>query len=250
MSRNPFLVASLLSVTAASVAIGVDRWRSFLPESGPASEVDGSSAWTRAAAAAVAVWSIAMMLDVIRCLVGGPQLRAAQRLRVRLDATVDDEPARLTNVSPRGAGVRSFDREPDLIVGDQVAVRFLVPTGSGTTAEVATIATVRSIRSEDARSDGVLACGVEFGTMDRISADALFAYCAVVHPGDWRVRIDEEVPGELVAGPVSQQRSLGVRLRGRHRTAGHRRGDDAAVRGDHGRTAADRADDHGPPDRR
>ena len=167
-------------------------------------------------AAAVAVWTVALILDVMRCLVGGPQLRAAQRLRVRLEATIDEVPARITNLSPRGAGVRFGDREPDLIEGDEVTMRFLVPTGSGTTAEVATIATVRALRIDDVDGMTQLVGGVEFGTMDRISADALFAYCAVVHPARLAEADDAERrrAAELVAGPVAPQRFAGVRLVG------------------------------------
>ena len=129
--RHLFLVCSLLGVASIWVAIGIDRWHDFLPDR-MTDDLDG---WTRAAFGAVSVWTVAVMLDVMRCLIGGPQLRANQRSRVVLDATIDGSAARLMNLSPRGASV-SFDDEADLIVGDQVTMRFLVPTGSGTTAEV------------------------------------------------------------------------------------------------------------------
>ncbi|MCU1360408.1 MAG: Cna domain protein, partial [Ilumatobacteraceae bacterium] len=205
-----FLVFALLVVSAGSIAIGIDRWHSFLSRITSAD----TDPWTRAAVAVVAIWTVALMLDVMRCLIGGPQLRAAQRLNVRLDATIDDNAARITNLSPRGVGVQ-FDGGADLIVGDQVTVRFLVPTGSETTAEVATIATVRSIRHEHTRRTFGISCGLEFGAMDRVSADALFAYCAVVHPGSPAEALDQRPRSdELVAGPVSQQRFMGVRLAG------------------------------------
>jgi hypothetical protein len=204
--RTPFLLFALFALAVAAVAMAVDRWAPFLPSIG--TEVS----WVRAIGAAVAVWTIAMTLDVMRSLIGGPQLRATQRLQVGLQASVDQAAASIINLSPRGAGLR-FDDEPDLIVGDQVTMRFLVPTGSGTTAEVATIATIRSIIADDGQPQ--LSCGVEFGAMDRVSADALFAYCAVVHPGQMQAAPPVDVSrSELVVGAVSGQRSGAVRVLG------------------------------------
>lgn len=214
--RNPVLTSVLVLLAAASVAMGIDRWVPVLPVVEVAGAGGDLSPWARAAAATVSVWCVALILDVMRCLVGGPQLRAAQRLKVRLEATIDEVPARITNLSPRGAGIRFGDREPDLVEGDEVAMRFLVPTGSGTTAEVATIATVRTLRIDEIDGMTQLVGGVEFGTMDRISADALFAYCAVLHPARLADADDAERrrAAELVAGPVMLPRFAGARLVG------------------------------------
>ena len=208
---NPFLVVALFGIATIALAMCVDRWRHFLPDA----MTDDVDDWTKAGVAVVMVWTVAVMLDVMRCLVGGPQLRAHQRLRVRLDATVDGNAARMMNLSPRGASV-SFDDDADLIVGDQVTMQFLVPTGSGTNAEVATIATVRSARVDVTDRGPTLVCGVEFGAMDRVSADALFAFCSVVQPDGLVLEgpAEQQLAAELVAGPVLPQRLTGVRLLG------------------------------------
>ncbi|MEK7426503.1 MAG: hypothetical protein AAB131_21970, partial [Actinomycetota bacterium] len=201
--KNRALVIGLLVMAAVTTVAAVDRWRPFLPE---------MATVERAGLLAVALWMIAVLLDTMRCLIGGPLLRRSERIDVGLRAVVSGRAAVLVNLSPLGAGIR-FDDGSACTVNDVLDVVFDVPSSGGQSARVEARALVRNIR---AHRDGPM-CGAEFGAMSRSSADALYTYCVVLHRVDL---IDGSAGAPIGAAPVptvgavSHQRRGGVRLVG------------------------------------
>jgi hypothetical protein len=159
-----------LTITLAGLAVVVpmvaisDRFTGWLPPM-PTAE--------RAALMAVTLWSIAVMLDVMRCLNGTRQLRRSPRIATEFAGTVGGSGATIVDVTPYGAGAITDDT---FEVGEEVQVRFDVPSVRDRTSIVAT-GVVLSVRS----TPQGLVSGIEFVSMDYASSDALYEYCEVVH---------------------------------------------------------------------
>ena len=200
--KNRVLVLGLVVMAATTIAAAMDRWRPVLP---------AMPVVARAALLAVCLWVIAAILDVMRCLIGGPLLRGSTRVGGALPAVVDGRSARIVDLSPLGVGIQIDDGVPT--VNDVLDVVFDVPSVGGQPARVEARALVRNVRpGRDAT-----VCGLEFGAMSRSSADALHEYCVVLHrpsaPADLPGAPAERHPSVAV-GAVSQQRRAGIRLVG------------------------------------
>ncbi len=201
LTANRPLTATLavLGVTVPVVAIS-DRFTQWLPD------MDNAE---RALLFAVTMWSIVVMLDVLRCLNGARQMRRAPRVATRFDGAVNESGATIVDLTPYGAGAIVMG---DIAVGDEVEIGFDVPTMTGHVS-VAARGLVRSMRvAGDAH-----VYGIEFLSMDYASSDALYEYCEVVHTIGW-FSSNGDVPDdtrELAAKlppVVVPPRRLGVRL--------------------------------------
>jgi protocatechuate 3,4-dioxygenase beta subunit/cellulose synthase/poly-beta-1,6-N-acetylglucosamine synthase-like glycosyltransferase len=201
LTANRPLTATLavLGVTVPVVAVS-DRFTHWLPD------MDNAH---RGLLFAVTVWSIVVMLDVLRCLNGARQMRRAPRVATQFDGAVNESGATIVDLTPYGAGAIVMG---DLAVGDEVEVGFDVPTMNGQVS-IAARGLVRSTR----HTGEAYVYGIEFISMDYASSDALYEYCEVVHTIGW-FSSNGEVPDdtrELAAKlpPVMvPPRRVGVRL--------------------------------------
>ena len=168
-NRTIIVALALFAVVIPVVAIS-DRFTAWLPVMSPTD---------RAVLLAVTVWSIVMMLEVLRCLAGSTQLRRSTRISASQMGRIDDFRALFLDLTPYGAGalVDGAGFAEPLYAGDEVPFGFELPTPIGTTARVVGSAVVRSTREAP---EGYL-CGLEFTTLDFMSSDALYEYCEVMH---------------------------------------------------------------------
>ncbi|MEX1105961.1 MAG: glycosyltransferase family 2 protein, partial [Ilumatobacteraceae bacterium] len=128
----------------------------------------------RALLVAVALWCLVVTLDVMRCLGGGRQVRAATRIPADLPASIDGVDAVVVDITPSGAGALV---DGDFRVGEVVPIELDVPALDGS-KPVRASAVVRSVR---AGHDATFV-GLEFVDMDLASSHALYELCEVVHP--------------------------------------------------------------------
>jgi hypothetical protein len=171
LSANRALTASLLTLAFIVPLVAVsDRFTGWLPT---------MATQERALLLTVTIWSIVLMLDVLRCLTASPQLRCSTRVPLVEPGRVDDFPAVFVDLTPHGAGVLvdgAGVAEP-VLRGDEVTFLFDVATLSGRRARVTGTALVRSTRDTP---QGYL-CGLEFTGMDFVSSDAIYEFCEVVY---------------------------------------------------------------------
>lgn len=159
-----------LAVTMAAV-MASDRRGGPLPTMEP---VD------RALQIGVALWSIVLVLAVLRCLPGSQTARRSARVRIAEPGRVGDYQATICDLTPFGAGavIEGTDLSEPIMAGEHVRVSFAVPTRRGRRTLVTASAVVRTAR----RTPLGYVCGLEFADLDFASSDALYEYCEVVSP--------------------------------------------------------------------
>jgi hypothetical protein len=208
LSANRALTASLLALALIVPLVAVsDRFTGWLPT---------MSAQERALLLTATIWSIVLMLDVLRCLTGSSQLRRSTRVPLAEPGRVDDFPAVFVDLTPYGAGVLvdgAGFAEP-VLSGDEVTFVFDVATLSGRRARAAGTAVVRSARHTP---QGYL-CGLEFTGMDFVSSDAIYEFCEVVYATQASPRVGAAAapggpaPTRPTVRPALGPRRLAVRL--------------------------------------
>jgi cellulose synthase/poly-beta-1,6-N-acetylglucosamine synthase-like glycosyltransferase len=171
LSANRALTMSLLALALIVPLVAVsDRFTGWLPT---------MAAQDRALLLTATIWSIVLMLDVLRCLTGSSQLRRSTRVPLAEPGRVDDFPAVFVDLTPYGAGVLvdGIGSAEPVLPGDEVTFLFDVAKLSGRRARVTGTAVVRSARHS---LQGYL-CGLEFTGMDFMSSDAIYEFCEVMH---------------------------------------------------------------------
>lgn len=160
----------LLAATMAAVVVS-DRRGGPLPTMAPAD---------RAVLLAVGLWSVLVIMAVLRCLPGTQTARRSLRVRLGEPGRVGDYRATICDLTPFGAGaiIEGTDLSQPIAAGERVRVSFAVPTRSGRRTFVTASALVRTAR----RTPVGFVCGLEFADLDFASSDALYEYCEVVSP--------------------------------------------------------------------
>lgn len=157
----------------------------------------------RAVLLAVALWSVGVVLSVLRCLPGARTARRSTRVRVAEVGRVGDFAATICDLTPFGAGavIEGTDLSEPIVAGQQVRVSFAVPTRAGRRSLVTASALVRTAR----RTPLGYMCGLEFADLDFASSDALFEYCEVMSP---EVRASAERTMDDLDAPRGPRRVL------------------------------------------
>jgi hypothetical protein len=171
LSAHRALTVSLLALALiVPLAAVSDRFTGWLPT---------MAAQDRALLLTATIWSIVVMLDVLRCLTVSSQLRRSMRVPLAEPGRVDDFPAVFVDLTPYGAGVvvDGVGSAEPVLPGDEVTFLFDVAKLSGRRARVNGTAVVRSARHTP---QGYL-CGLEFTGMDFVSSDSIYEFCEVVH---------------------------------------------------------------------
>ena len=109
---------------------------------------------------AVALWSLAMALDVLRMIGRRNQLRRAARVVASIPAEVDENPVAVFDITPLGAG---FETNQELSTKQQLSSRAMITTARGC-EDVTLPIIVRNVRNV---SEERWRVGVEFGDANR-----------------------------------------------------------------------------------
>lgn len=151
----------------------------------------------RALQLGVALWSVVMVLAVLRCLPGARTARRSARVRIAERGRVGDYQATICDLTPFGAGavIEGTDLSEPILAGEHVRVSFAVPTRTGRRALVTASAVVRSAR----RTPLGYLCGLEFADLDFASSDALYEYCEVVSPEG--IELPDTVTSDALGAP-------------------------------------------------
>jgi len=160
---------------------------------------------------AVAMWALAMALDVLRMFGRRNQLRRAARVVASIPAEVNANPVAVFDVTALGAG---FETNQELSPKDRLTIDATITTSDGCD-DVTLPFVVRNVRQV---SEERWRVGVEFVDPEPASINPLVSYC-MIEPARQRLggstRI-ESGPGsvivEAVAHPVLDGRRLALRL--------------------------------------
>ncbi len=166
----------------------------------------------------VALWSLAMSLDVLRMFGKRNQLRRAARVVASIPAEVNDNPVAVFDVTALGAG---FEINQELEPRQRLLLDATITTSHGC-ENVSLPIVVRNVRKVSTTADqgGVerWRVGVEFGDAPPQAINPLVEYC-MIEPARQRLgRLspwladDEMVPVEEVAQPVLDGRRVALRL--------------------------------------
>ncbi len=166
----------------------------------------------------VALWSLAMSLDVLRMFGKRNQLRRAARVVASIPAEVNDNPVAVFDVTALGAG---FEINQQLEPRQRLLLDATITTSHGC-EDVSLPIVVRNVRKVSTTADqaGVerWRVGVEFGDAPPQAINPLVEYC-MIEPARQRLgRLapwladDERVPVEEVAQPVLDGRRVALRL--------------------------------------
>jgi hypothetical protein len=208
LSANRALTVSLLTLALIVPLVAVsDRFTGWLP---------AMATQERALLLTATIWSIVLMLDVLRCLTASSQLRRSTRVPLAEPGRVGDFPAVFVDLTPYGAGVLvdGLGLAAPVLRGDQVTFLFDVATLSGRRARATGTAVVRSTRHTP---QGYL-CGLEFTGMDFVSSDAIYEFCEVVYGAQASLlAVTTSAPGgpaptQPTTRPAPGPRRLAVRL--------------------------------------
>lgn len=120
----------------------------------------------------VALWTLAMALDVLRLLARRSQMRKVARVVTALPAVLADRSARIIDLTPHGAGLVS---QTATMVGERALLVSTITTASGAT-ELRVPCLVRSVSAIDQDTWRI---GVTFGDVNNALANALSEFCAV-----------------------------------------------------------------------
>jgi PilZ domain len=156
----------------------------------------------------VALWSLAMALDVLRMFGKRNQLRRAARILASMPAEVDGFPATIADITALGAG---FETGVELARKQRLQLSTTVVTSSGCTNIVLAIV-VRNVR---AVSEERWQVGVEFVDLTPSAVDPLIELC-VIEPAMKRLgqatTADDTIAIEAVSHPVMAGRRVALRL--------------------------------------
>jgi hypothetical protein len=120
----------------------------------------------------IALWTLAMSLDVLRLLVHRTQRRGSARVVSLLPAILGERSAKVVDLSPHGAGLLSLTATA---VGERLVLVSTIPGASGNTQLTITCV----VHSVSARHDNSWRIGVKFGDVENELANALSQYCSV-----------------------------------------------------------------------
>jgi hypothetical protein len=159
---------------------------------------------------AVAVWSLAMALDVLRMIGRRNQLRRATRVVTTIPAEVNDNAIAVFDITPLGAGFEtSFEMSPK----QQLTFAAMITTARGC-ENVTLPITVRNVRNV---SEERWRVGVEFGDAQPQALNPLIESC-MIEPARQRLGVPARVPTdgedttiEAVSRPVLDGRRLALR---------------------------------------
>ena len=166
----------------------------------------------------VALWSLAMSLDVLRMFGKRNQLRRAARVVASIPAEVNGNPVAVCDVTALGAG---FETNQELEPRQRLLLDATITTSRGC-EDVSLPIVVRNVRKVSTTPDpaGVerWRVGVEFGDAPAQAINPLVEYC-MIEPARQRLgrlspwRSDDDlVPVEEVAQPVLDGRRVALRL--------------------------------------
>ena len=160
---------------------------------------------------AVALWALAMALDVLRMFARRNQLRRAARVVASIPAEVNANPVAVFDVTALGAG---FETGQELSPKDQSSIEATITT-SGGCDDVTLPFVVRNVRQV---SEERWRVGVEFVDVEPASINPLVSYC-MIEPARQRLVGPSHadagggmVAVEAVAHPVLDGRRLALRL--------------------------------------
>ncbi|MFZ4719547.1 MAG: PilZ domain-containing protein [Ilumatobacteraceae bacterium] len=120
----------------------------------------------------IALWLLALSLDVLRVLGRRSHRRRATRVGAGLAASLGDRAVSVLDITSYGAGVMS---NAGFEVGERVLLEASVPTRTGvTTVSVPTV-----VRNVTMMPLGEWRLGLEFESLDDAAANALAEYCLV-----------------------------------------------------------------------
>ncbi len=166
----------------------------------------------------VALWSLAMSLDVLRMFGKRNQLRRAARVVASIPAEVSDNPVAVFDVTALGAG---FETNQELEPRQRLLLDATITTSRGC-EDVSLPIVVRNVRKVSTAPDAAgverWRVGVEFGDAPPQAINPLVEYC-MIEPARQRLgRLapgigDEElVPVDEVGQPVLDGRRVALRL--------------------------------------
>src|SRR3954468_2672306 len=160
---------------------------------------------------AVALWALAMSLDVLRMFARRNQLRRAARVVASIPAEVNANPVAVFDVTALGAG---FETNQELTAKDRLTIDATITTSDGCD-DVTLPIVVRNVRQV---SEERWRVGVEFVDAAPASINPLVAYC-MIEPARRRltgvgraVADDGSTVLDAVAHPVMDGRRLALRL--------------------------------------
>lgn len=159
---------------------------------------------------AVALWLLAMSLDVLRMFGKRNQLRRAARVVASIPAEVDENPVAVFDVTALGAG---FETNQELTPRQSLLLDATITTSRGC-ENVTLPIVVRNVRNV---SEERWRVGVEFADAPARAINPLVEYC-MIEPARQRLGRPGEAPAndgplvEAVARPVMDGRRVALRL--------------------------------------
>ncbi len=136
----------------------------------------------------VALWMLAISLDVLRLLARPSQLRRARRIVSSFPASLGGRGAFIVDITPLGAGVVS---DVPVAIGETMVLDTVIGSASGCTS-MSVPATVRNVRDD---LGGGFRLGVEFGAHDSTIATALVEF-SIVEPA--RTQLGRPAPAPIL----------------------------------------------------
>jgi len=120
----------------------------------------------------VSLWTLALALDLMRVLARRTQLRRTSRVVSSLAATFGERAVSIVDLTALGAGLVS---QTGAERGERLLLESVVPTRTGVT----TMRVPCVVRNVSALPDGDYRIGVEFGSLDTPTANALAEFCII-----------------------------------------------------------------------
>jgi hypothetical protein len=120
----------------------------------------------------VALWTLAVALDVLRMLARRTQVRRTARVGSSLSAVLGQHSAKIIDLTSCGAGLFT---QTTLAIGERVRLVSSIPTSTG----VAQVDVLCDVRTVAAVAGGCWRIGVEFGEVDELLESALAEVCLV-----------------------------------------------------------------------
>lgn len=120
----------------------------------------------------VSLWTLALSLDLMRVLARRTQLRRTSRVVSSLAATFGERAVSIVDLTALGAGLVS---QTGAEQGERLLLESVVPTRTGVT----TMRVPCVVRNVSLLPDGDYRVGVEFGSLDAPTANALAEFCTI-----------------------------------------------------------------------
>jgi PilZ domain len=200
LQQSGALVASVVVLSAVMMLRGLSEQLTHALGKMPYSRLGGLMV--------VALWSLAMALDVLRMFGKRNQLRRAARILTSMLAEVDGFPATIADITALGAG---FETGVELHRRQRLNVSTTVVTSSGC-ANIVVPAVVRNVREV---GNGRWQVGVEFVDLASAAVDPLIELC-MIEPAMKRLgqatTADDTIAIEAVSHPVMAGRRVALRL--------------------------------------